>query len=310
MNIVAGFSGTPEYIHNGIDNVCWTAFTINGSWTFDSTTQAHTGTKSIDASETKDGHTAQMAKSSTIDLSGYISITGWVYLSFWDDQGTKGIQLYGWDTSTSTIVGNEVNLKDYIDIGLLNVWQKFIVPLSTMNLIGETIDAIRIRAVDIGGGDPPDYYLDDIQIEETGAPVEFNIKPDSDTWLHVNDFNILLVDACSTTLADATMPYLSYNKLLGVSSLINGILYQGIVGGKIRFTIPFKNLGDFLMFPRFRIEGYGSDGTNTFLKLFMDLKYPIALQSECDDKLSFTLSDDLSGLLKLVITANCQEERR
>jgi hypothetical protein len=64
------------------------------------------------------------------------------------------------------------------------------------------------------------------------------------------------------------------------------------------------------MFPGSTIESYGSDGTNTFLKLLVDLKEPIVLKSENADKLSFVISDDLSGLLKLVISANCKEESR
>ncbi|MCK4387112.1 MAG: hypothetical protein KAV41_03485, partial [Candidatus Pacebacteria bacterium] len=82
------------------------------------------------------------------------------------------------------------------------------------------------------------------------------------------------------------------------------------LGGKIRFALPVRNIGDILMLPGSRIESCGSDGTNTFLKMFLDLKHPITLQAEHDDKLSFIVSDDLSGLIKIVITANCQEEVR
>lgn len=309
MNISVGFSGEPEPIHNGIDNVYWTASTVYGFWDFDSTDQAHTGTKSIDATRTFNNYTAQMAKGSTITLSG-VAITGWVYLSSWDDRGTKGIHLYGWDTSTSTMVGNEVNLKNYIDIGSMGNWQKFVVSLADMDLVGETIDAIRIKTVDIGTGFAPDYYLDDIQIEEAGIPVEFNIKPNSNTWLHVNNYSILLVDAYSPVSADSTMPYFSYDKLLGVTVLTNGILYRRVVDYKIPLAFPFKNLGEILMFPGTRIDSYGSDGTNTFLKILVDLKEPIVLKSENEDKISFVVSDDLSGLLKLVISANCKEEQR
>jgi hypothetical protein len=309
MNIATEFSGALELIHNGTDNVYWTASSISGVWDFDSTDQAHTGTRSIDATRTYNDNTAQIAKGSTITLSG-VAITGWIYLSSWDDRGTKGIHLYGWDTSTSTVVGNEVNLKNYIDIGSMGNWQKFVVSLSDMNLVGETIDAIRIKTVDIGTGVAPNYYLDDIQIEGVGTPVEFKIEPNSNTWLHVNTYSILLVDAYSPVLTDSTMPYFSYDKLLGVATLINGILYRRVVNYKIPLAFPFRNLSEILMFPGARIESYGSDGTNTFLKILVDLKEPIVLKSETKDKISFILSDDLSGLLKLVISANCKEEQR
>jgi hypothetical protein len=64
------------------------------------------------------------------------------------------------------------------------------------------------------------------------------------------------------------------------------------------------------MFPGATIESYGSDGTNTFLKIFVDLKEPIVLRSESSDKISFVVSDDLSLLLKFVISANRKEELR
>lgn len=312
MNIAAGFSGTPEHIHNGIDNVYWFASAVSGTWVFNSTAQAHTGTKSIDALATTNNSTAQIAKGSTIDLSGYVAITGWVYLSSWDDRGTKGIEMYGWDTVSSLMIGSVVDLRDYIDIGLINSWQKFTVPLSSMFLTDKIIDAVRFRTVDFGPGNPPNYYLDDIQIEETIAPVEFRIEPDKNTWLHVNNYSIFLADVYDATLLNATMPNLSYDKLLGETSLTNGILYQRVIGGKIPLSFPFRNLGEILMFPGAKIaaESCGSDGTNTFLKIFVDLGEPIVLKSEDDDRISFMVSDDLSGLLKLVISANCREERR
>lgn len=309
-NVAVGFSGTPIHIHNGIDNVYWLASVISGTWIFNSTTQAHTGTKSIDASATTNNDTAQIAKGSTIDLSNYVAITGWVYLSSWNDRGTKGIQLYGWDTSTAAIVGSEINLKDYINIGLIGSWQKFVIPLPHMNLVGETIDAIRIKTVDIGAGSPPSYYLDDIQIEETKTPIEFSIEPDPGTWLHVNNYSLLLVDAYASTLTDATMPYLSYDKLLGETSLTNGILYQRVIDGEVLLSFPFRDLGDILMFPGAKIENCGSDNTNTFLKILVDLIEPIVLKAENGDKISFIISDDLSGLLKLTVSANCKEELR
>lgn len=310
MNVAGGFGGTPEHVHNGTDNIYWTASSIVGTWVFNSTTQAHTGTKSIDATSTSNSDIAQIVRGSMISLINRVAITGWLYVSNWNDKDIKRIDVFGWDTTTSLMVGNAVNLREYTDVGLIGSWQKFVLPLSSMDLVDETIDAIRIETIDIGAGNPPSYYLDDIQIEETSNNIEFDIVPDYNTWLYVNDINIYLVGACTTTLTDATMPYLSYDKFLGVESLSGGILYKGVTGGKTRFTIPFKNISDFLMFPRARIDGYGSDGTNTFLKICIDLEYSFPLQAENGDKISFTVTDDLSGLLKLIISSNCKEELR
>ncbi|MBE9592461.1 MAG: hypothetical protein IMF19_03175 [Proteobacteria bacterium] len=167
-----------------------------------------------------------------------------------------------------------------------------------------------MKTIDTGVGDPPDYYLDDIQIEETSYPVEFTIEPDAGKWLHVNSYSIFLVDAYAATLADATMPLLFYDKLLGVSSLENGILYRRNISGEVPLSFPFRNLGDILMFPGARIENYGADGTNAFLKILVDMGEPIILRDENDDNISFQVADNLTSLIKLVISANCKEEQR
>jgi hypothetical protein len=310
MNVAAGFSGTPEGIHNGTDSAYWTASVVVGGWVFNSIDQAHTGTKSIDATATGDSDTAQITRGSVINLTNRVAITGWIYISNWDDKDIKRVDIFGWNTAAGLMVGDVVDLKSYIDIGLVDSWQKFAIPLSDMFLFNETIDAIRIKTIDIGAGNAPRYYLDDIQIEETGTVVEFNIEPADSTWLHVNNYSIFMADACSSVLVDATMPYLSYDKFLSVPSLSVGILYKRVVGEKVTLSFPFKNLGEILMFPGATIEDYGSDGTNTFFKIFVDLKEPIVLKSENADKISFTILDDLSPLLKFVISANCKEELR
>ena len=310
MNIALGFAGVPVPIHNGIDNAYWTAFVVSGTWTFDSAAQAHTGAKSIDGTATVNNDIAQIAKGASQDLTDYVAITGWIYLSLWDDRGRKGIRLYGWDIGTSTRVGIVVNLKNYINIGLTGSWQKFAIPLEDMNLVDQAIDAVRIQTIDVGPGVAPNYYLDDIQIEEQVATQEFSIAPIDHKWLYVNNYSIFIAGAHAGILADATMPCLSSDKLLGVASLTHGILYQRVINGRITLSFPFRDLGDILMFPGARIESYGSDGKDAFLKIFVELYTPILLKQENEDKITFLISDDLSGLFKLVISANCSEEQR
>lgn len=48
MAVDGSFGGTPDGVHDGTDNVQWTATVDSGTkWTVDSTDQANTGTKSI-----------------------------------------------------------------------------------------------------------------------------------------------------------------------------------------------------------------------------------------------------------------------
>ena len=54
-------------------------------------------------------------------------------------------------------------------------------------------------------------------------------------------------------------------------------------------------MAQFMQFPTIRIDGSGSDGTNTWAKLTLAFKEPIVLKSKSSDVFTVTISDDLSG---------------
>ena len=307
MNVNAATSGTPEYIHDGGDNTYWEASTIVGIWTFDDTDQAHTGTQSINATSTVNDDIMQCKKSTTIDLSDYGAISGWIYITSW----LPGeIRVFGWNTSTSLQIGDDVNIGDYINVGDLNIWQKFNISLVDMDLQNNTIDAIRTKVV--ATGDAPNFYLDDIQLEALSGgipPIEFSLKADVGKWLYIYNYSIIFVDTFSPILTDSTMPKLSYDKILN-QTLSNGVVYHRIVDGKIEFSFNFKTLAEILSFPGLTIEDLGSDGTNTFMKLSISFIEPIILKSEDADQVCFHVADDLSTLKIFRISAACTEEVR
>lgn len=304
LNQNIAFGGTPEEIHDGTDNTYWTASTIFGTWDFASTDQAYTGTKSIDGTETKQNHTAQFAKGSNITVANYTAITGWIYIDDIPKPNLAKINIYGWDTGTSTQQGIAIDILNYVDKGVNDTWQKFSIPLQSMNLVTGTIDAIRIQVID-----DPNYYLDDIQIEETGIPQEYKLEPSINTWLFIDNINLFFVDAYAGTLADATMPNLAYNQILGVTQLTNGIIVKYVEDGITSYSYTPKNLFE-LQLMSFHIIDLYSDGTNTALKLSMTLRNPIILHYEHEDYLSLTISDNLSGLIDFRATCNCREEIR
>lgn len=304
LNQNVTFAGSPEEVHDGTDGAYWTGSTISGSWIFNSTDQAHTGTKSIDGTGTKQDHVAQFAKGSNLSVGNYTAITGFIYIEDIPKPNLSAINIYGWDTGTATQQGISVDILDYVDSGVVGSWQKFAIPLADMNLVGGTIDALRLLV-----DSDPNFYLDDIQIEETGVPIEFKIEPSIKTWLLIDAINLFFVDAYAGTLADATMPNLSYNKILNVSQLTNGILFKCIEEGETTCSYIAKNLFEFQLMSFAIINSY-SDGTNTCLKLSLNLRNPIILHAEHEDYLSLTISDNLSGLIDFRATCNCREESR
>jgi len=320
MAVNADTLSNNEWVHDGIDNVYWTAAAISGTWIFNSAAQNHTplGAQSIDATATVNNNTAQIVRGGgALALASPISALGiYIYITGWNaPQGNRGVSVVGWDTGAGAAVGSSVNISDYIDTTILNSWQHAIIPLTDMNLQEQSIDAIRIQTT-VVSGIPPNYYLDDIEILEGDEPLEYIIAPDEGTWLYVDDINATIVDGYTgiTTVAgateNATFPRIPYNSFLGLAALTNGILYQRINNAEVRESFTLKQLFDIIKLPGTEIVGYGGDGTNSWVKVRVKVTEPIVLKSENNDLLKMSISDDLSGLLELEMSCGCREEVR
>jgi hypothetical protein len=304
MNQDASVGGSPEKIHDGIDSALYTAAALTGTWTFNSTAQAHAGTNSIDATATTNNDEAQLVKGANVTLANFVSFSGWIYLTGFDTRGTKHIQLYGWDTGTGLQVGNTINIDNYIDTTTFGSWQQFTIPFADFAFGSPTLDAVRFKTIDVGPGPPPNYYLDDLQWEQTGGSIIYAIEPDnSDVW-EVNNIHFNFADALASTLTDGTMPNIPYNTLLGVSALSNGIVIRRTQDGEVTFNANIKHFMDLITLPSEKTILSGSDGTNTWLRVEIKFPTPFTLDGKHGDKLEIILSDDLSGLLFMRVTSN------
>jgi len=168
--------GLHENIYNA-DDTLFTLSNIVGNHFAVSALQNHTpgGTNSLNFTETKDLDVAQLLRpSGEEDLSDYNDLEGWIYITAW--AGTEDFNIYGWDTVSGTQVGIQVALSSYINTGTLNSWQKFSIPLSDMNLDGETIDAIRIIAYKGNQANPPDGFLDDLIFNGIGSELDSDLE--------------------------------------------------------------------------------------------------------------------------------------
>lgn len=298
MNQNAGFGGTPVEVHNGIDDVLWTASSITGvKFTFNSGDQNHTpaGSTSVRIDNPALNDVMEFDKGSDQSLNGYTAISLWIYIDK-DWAINDSVSLYGWDNGVQ--VGTKIFLENYFSWSVFDVWHKISIPLSDMSLVDETIDSLRVQIETIDTKSPK-FYLDDIQIEETGNPITFTLRPVKNTWLYINTLVYGLVDAYDSTLLNGTMPNLSYNKLLGMNSLPGGITWTEYLAGELTATFTVHNLMDALELPNASIKTVGGDGTNTWLTLEFRFDYPIVLKAEDGDKLTITLTDDLTDLLRL-----------
>lgn len=291
LAVDGSFSGTPDGVHNGTDSVEWSAAATVGTWDFASTLQAHSGTKSIRAWNMSDGDIATISKGSNLDFSNYVAITGWVYISRLNSSAQELLVNF---SESSLIVGNTVNVIDYVDAGNLNAWQKFSIPKADMGIADVNVDEVIFSFV-VNSGSAPRLYLDDIQVEEVGVK-KFTAKPATGKLVQYNRIELLFVDAIASTVSSGTMPGLSYDKILGIPALTSGISLQTFANGLPQVTITSRRLSDFLGFT-FEIASHGSDGINTFLKLAVDLPVWVALDDADGDRIELTINDNLSGLI-------------
>ena len=298
MNQAVGFSGTPINIHDGTDTALWSGSEITGnSVDFDSTNRAFSGTMSVRANSPDVGDVWQFAKGSDQDLSGKSALTGEININRRWTAGDS-VAIYGWDTGAGAIVGNQVFIEDYIDETNFDVWMSMVVPLSDMGLTNQTVDSFRFEQIS-SAGQTGDFFLDIFDIQESGGGELFKTTHDPDTRYCVNEFVITISDALAGTLADgAGMVPLSYDDILGVSTLGNGILLRSVVNGAVDFSGLFASITDFLSIG-FIIENAMSDGTNTSIQLVQRFPDPLIITgAPSQNFLSMTISDDLSGLLK------------
>ena len=306
MNQNAAFGGTPIKVHDGTDSALWTATDIvgGGKTTFNSTDRNHTtgGTKSIKSDNSPVGDIYQIDKGSNQDLTGYISVSMWINVDK-DWKAGDAVDFYGWDTTGGAQVGTKVDLSDYFQYDDYDTWHKITIRLSDMTLTGETIDSFRVEQ-EAAEGKAPKYYLDDVQIEETGDPIIFSLKPKTGTWLRVKSFQIV-----AAAVGDAASPNIPYDTILG-TSIASGINYKRISEGVTTSAATISKFVDFMSLSNATISGQGGDATNNWVSINLQFNEEVVLKSEDEDKMTLTINDDLSGLLYLRVGVGSKVETR
>ena len=313
MNVNGSATGTPLLIHNGIDTVLWTASTIVGNATdfdFNDPAQNNTlgGAFSIDCSNAEGGDQFQLLNTSDLNLNDYTALTMWVFSTgLWTLPG-DGLDIILYNTTSGTQVSaNTVNLDNYVDGSNTGVWQQAVIPIADFG-ITTPFDAIRCTMT--AGGSPPNFFLDDVQLETEGAPISYEIQPKKNCWLFVEKITFSFVGPFDSTLLNNSMPNLDYNALLNIPELTVGIRFSKVKDTEVLMSMIFKNLIDFLQYSDVKIVDVGSNGTDTFLTIDLNFVEPILLKEEDADKLEIVISDDLSSFNHFKVSYIAKEEDR
>ena len=293
MNQNIAFSGTPEIIHNGGTSTEWTGSAIAGTWNF-----ADGGKVTITSANNNDAASFAEEGATTIDMAGFTALTGKVDLDIYNpNNNTIVIQF----DNAGVLVGNSVNLNDFIDTGDFGE-QNFVIPKTDLGLTTQLLDGMTLT-ITRSGGTKPTIKFDDIQFEALGDPAVFKATTPLGTRFHITEIRIRMEDAISTVLTDASMPNLLIDQFLGVSSLSNGIVFNQTQKGNVIFSVNLKNLGDFLATGSDLTNATGN-ATNTGFTLIIPFPEPIILQEgESENFLSFTISDNLSDLTRFTAAA-------
>ena len=306
MNVNAAFSGTPDKVHDGTDSALWTGSAVVGNkFTFDSTDQANGGTKSVKVNSPSLGDAMQFDKGSDLTLANYTAITMAVYIDTnWG--AADSVEVYGYDTGTDLEVGNRAALKDFFDETTFDTWHAFAIPLTDMDLASGTVDAIRFEYVSRDAPSPL-FYVDDVQFEQTGTPAEYTAQPADGKLFRARSLRMVFADALAGTVASGTMPGLAYDKLLALSALTDGLLFQRHRNGAIAESFVINQLSD-ISVNGFCVRDLASDGTNTMLVADLEFDGEHIFDSRIDDRWVIKISEDLTGLLMLQAQLRGTEE--
>ena len=127
MAVNASIGGTPEVVYLDDPTTNWTNTALSGTWDFASTAiTPQGGTECIDATGTVNGSIAQIERSSSISLSGYTALSGYIYITRFEANDDVDIYL----RLAGVLVGNSVTIRDYVNVGNQNTWLPFVIPLT------------------------------------------------------------------------------------------------------------------------------------------------------------------------------------
>jgi len=296
------------------DAAQYPAVALSGTWDFASaftgTGWPPDGTVSVDATATVNNDEAEFTRGSNLDLTSYDAIAGCIYVTSWPTSGTKQVLVELRDSS-DLVIGVPVDIGGYINVSDFNVAQEWIIPLADLSATNQTIRKVIIRTVDIGGGQAPNYYLDDMRFQDGGNGFSYEIAPSADKTLFVDRVTIQIEDVYNVTSSNQNAVGMS--GILGESTLTNGIQAGLEINGAkpSALTATFKDLRNWVIFPQIKsnaITTFG-DGINTTLRFELSFEEigGLRLRPRYQEKLFYTIQDDLSGLVFFQIWADCHE---
>jgi len=195
-------------------------------------------------------------------------------------------------TLAAVLVGNTVNINDYIDTTDL-AEQSFSIPLTDMGVTTQDVDALKVVVLR-SGGSKPTFKLDDLQLGDAAGTATWFAGPMQGEKFLAKRLRFVLAD---------NITEIEYDKFMGLAALANGVNLLVVSNGENLFQGTIKDMGGFFLVGI--DEKKSSIGaTNSWLVLETEITSPVFLDSSTgslaglDDGFYLTISDDLSTLLR------------
>lgn len=305
MAVNAAFSGTPTLMYDenlGTPTEYNTTNEVGANFIFNSTDQAFNGTMSIDASDTQNGDTMQLDNGACPTC---IALTGHVFITKWETAKSNEVTIFAWDTVGGEMIGNSVPLSSYINVNLFNVWQSITIPFIDLGMTGAETDAWRFRT-DSAAGEPnaPDYYLDLISMQEGGGGVEYSTlfaqPPNSIFYASTLAITAVSPMGAGKTIDTLDIDVFKYYHLPALENgLTNIIQSQGVQTAAVTFHDLVSNIE--LAESTMEVVTYDSVTGYALIKISVDFKSPLVLNSSLGDFSKIILNDNLSTFITKAI---------
>ena len=304
MNINAEEGGSPQLIHDGTDTPAWTGSNIQGNKVdFDRDDRPFSGTLSVRVNNPAEGDVWQFLAPSEIAAGSYASISMQINVDKDWTAGSDEIEIYLWDTSSDSQVGNSVSMSSYIDETDFDSWQKASVPLSDLGADSLAFDSVRMEQMP-KSGKAAKLYIDEIKLIETGTAEDYIVSaPSGALRYHVHGIRIIMGGSMSGAVEDGTMQGLSYKKLMNVDSLLNGILITVFGNNEITSSGAIRQMSDIFVMGG-SVTSSISDGSDSMVCVDIPYREPPILEGKRPDNyIRARVQDDLTGLdyLRMVV---------
>lgn len=264
--------------------------------------------QSIDGILATNTNSALFEDGTSTNMSNFSAISGSIFITAWTQpQAGKDLELQA--RLNGVDVGSSVMLSDFVDVSILNQWQDFAINKSDFDLNGDTIDEFTLTTIDTAPGQPPDFFLDLLQIEASGAPTIFSLAiPDGFTY-NMKKIVFSMRDDSGVTIVNG-VPVINPTQFVFQSRLAVGVISRATIDKQtIEINVVRCNQDFTVASGVFKNKMTDNSSSGAFTIEF-DFGSGVKFVQSRGDGTDIVTNDDLTGLafFKVIATGDLRLE--